>query len=70
MTTLTLARTGVDLGLGTALRNVARFFASIAAAQSAATDFERMNAKTDAQLSAQGLRRSDLSQVVFERHFV
>jgi hypothetical protein len=28
-----------------------------------------MNAKTDAQLAANGLHRTDLGRVVFERHF-
>jgi len=73
MTTLNLTLPVFDFGLIRALRtvgrNIGRFFGSIAAAQQAASDFERINARTDAQLAAGGLRRTDIARVVFERHF-
>ena len=40
------------------------------AAQRAINEFERMNAQTDAQLSAKGMDRADVARVVFEKHFV
>jgi predicted TIM-barrel enzyme len=52
------------------LRDLGRFFTSIAAAQQATVDFERMNNRTDAQLSNEGMHRADVARVVFERHFV
>jgi len=51
------------------LREIGRFFASIAAAQQATVDYERMNNRTDTQLSTEGMRRADVARVVFERHF-
>ena len=69
MTTLTLTRSVTDLGIVRMLTHIGHVFASIAAAQQATAEFERMNARTDAQLAAQGLQRSDVSRVVFERHF-
>lgn len=52
-----------------ALREVSRFFSSIAAAQQATEDYERMNNRTDTQLANEGMRRADVARVVFERHF-
>ena len=69
MTTLALTRTISDFGLFRMIRNIGRILGTIAAAQRATNDFERMNAKTDAQLAANGLHRTDLGRVVFERHF-
>ena len=51
------------------LHEIGRFFASMAAAQQATADYERMNNRTDAQLSNDGMRRADVARVVFERHF-
>ncbi len=73
MTTLNLTRPVFDFGLIRALRaigrNIGRIFGSIAAAQQAANDFRRMNARTDAQLAADGIGRADVARVVFERYF-
>ena len=73
MTTLALTRTVStrtisDFGLFRMIRNIGRILGKIAASQRATNDFERMNAKTDAQLAANGLHRTDLGRVVFERH--
>lgn len=69
MTTLSLARTISDFGLDRMIRNIDRFFDSITAAQRATNDFERINARTDAQLAADGLCRGDVARVVYERYF-
>jgi hypothetical protein len=72
MTTLSLTRPVLDFGLIRPIRmirNIGRIFNSIAAAQRAADDFQRINARTDAQLAADGLRRADVARIVFERHF-
>jgi len=73
MTTLSLTRPHFDFDLIRALRalgqKVGRFFGSIAAAQQAASDYQRMSNRTDAQLGADGLRRADVARVVFERHY-
>lgn len=69
MTTLTLSRTVIDFAPLRALRGIGRLFGSIAAAQRATNDFERMNNRTDAQLAAAGLRREDVARVVLERYF-
>ncbi len=69
MTTLSLTRPVFDFGLIRMIRNIGRIFGSIAAAQRAADDFQRINARTDAQLAADGLRRADVARIVFERHF-
>ncbi len=69
MTTLSLTRPVLDFGLIRMIRNIGRIFGSIAAAQRAADDFQRTNARTDAQLAADGLRRADVARIVFERHF-
>ena len=73
MTTLTLTNPVPDFGLTRALRtfgrNIGRIFGSIAAAQRAADDFQRINARTDAQLAAGGIARADVARIVFERHF-
>ncbi len=70
---LAVTRPVFDFGLIRALRaigrNIGRIFGSIAAAQRAANDFQRMIARTDAQLAADGLRRADVARVVFERYF-
>ena len=73
MTTLSLTRPVLDPGLIPALRtigrNLGRLFGSIAAAQRAADDFQRINARTDAQLAADGISRAEAARIVFERHF-
>ncbi len=61
MTTLSLTRPVLDFGLIRMIRNIGRIFNSIAAAQRAADDFQRLNARTDAQLAADGLRRADVA---------
>ena len=71
--TLTLTRPVPDFGLirmvRTLGRNIGRIFGSIAAGQRAAKDFQRMNARTDTRLAADGIRRADVARAVFERHF-
>jgi hypothetical protein len=69
MTTLSLTRPVFDFALTPMLRNIGRFFGSIAAGQRAADDFRRLNARTDAQLAADSISRADVSRIVFERHF-
>ncbi len=73
MTTLNLTRPVFDFGLVRALRtlgrNIGRILGSIAAGQRAANDFQRMNARTDARLAEDGIRRADVARGVFERHF-
>ncbi len=69
MTTLSLSRPVFDFGLIAMARNIGRIFGSIAAAQRAADDFERINARTDARLAADGIRRAEVARIVFERHF-
>ena len=69
MTTLSLTRPVPDFGLIAMLRNLGRLFGSIAAGQRAANDFRRINARTDAQLAADGIGRADVARIVFERHF-
>ena len=69
MTTLSLTRPDFDFGLIPMARNIGRFFGSIAAAQRAADDFQRINARTDAQLAADSISRADVARIVFERHF-
>lgn len=69
MSALTETLSHVDFGLGRFLSNIGRAFGSIAAAQRATADYEQMNNRTDAELAAKGLHRSDVSREVFERHF-
>ena len=73
MTTLNLTRPVLDFGLVLTLRtigrNIGRIFGSITAAQRAADDFQRINARTDAQLAADGISRADVARIVFEQHF-
>ena len=73
MTTLSLTRPILDFGLIRTLRalgrNIARFFGSIAAAQQAANDYHRISNRTDAQLAADGIARTDIARVIFERHY-
>jgi hypothetical protein len=73
MTTLSLTRPVFDFALTRTLRtiarNIGRIFGSIAAGQRAADDFQRLNARTDAQLAADSISRADVSRIVFERHF-
>ena len=69
MTTLSLTRPVLDFGLIRMVRNIGRSFGSIAAAQQAADDFQRINARTDAQLAADSISRADVARIVFERHF-
>jgi len=69
MTTLSLTHPAIHFTLTPMLRNIGRIFGSIAAAQRAADDFRRLNTRTDARLAADGIRRTDVARVVFERHF-
>jgi hypothetical protein len=73
MTTLNLTRPVFDLDLIRSLRalgrNIGRFFGSIAAAQQAASDYQRMSNRTDAQLAADGIGRADIARLVFERNY-
>jgi len=69
MTALAIARTGFDLGFLRPLSRIADLFVSIAAAQQATNYFERMNNRTDAQLSANGMHRADRPRVIYNRHF-
>jgi hypothetical protein len=69
MSVLTETLSHVDLGIGRLLTNIGRVFGSIAAAQDAAAEYERMNNRTDAELAAKGLHRSDVSRAIFELHF-
>jgi hypothetical protein len=69
MTTLSLTRPVFEFGLTRMLRNLGRIFGSIAAGQRAADDFQRINARTDARLAADGIARADVARIVFERHF-
>ena len=73
MTTQSLTRPVLDFSLIRALQtighNIGGFFGSIAAAQRAADDFQRINARTDARLAADGIARTDVARIVFERHF-
>ncbi len=69
MTTLSLTRPVFDFALTPMLRNIGRIFGSIAAGQRAADDFQRLNARTDAQLAAGSISRADVARIVFERHF-
>jgi hypothetical protein len=56
-------------GLLRLLGEIGRMFASIAAAQQAAADYEQLSNHTDAQLANEGLSREDVARVVYERHF-
>ena len=69
MTTLSLTRPVFEFRLTRMLRNLGRIFGSIAAGQRAADDFQRINARTDARLAADGIARADVARIVFERHF-
>ena len=69
MTTLSLTRPALDFGLIRMVGNIGRVFGSIAAAQRAADEFERINAGTDARLAADGIARAEVARIVFERHF-
>jgi isopentenyl diphosphate isomerase/L-lactate dehydrogenase-like FMN-dependent dehydrogenase len=69
MTNLSITRPVPGFGLIRMVRNIGRIFGSIAAAQRAADDFQWMNARTDAQLAAAGIRRADVARVVFKRYF-
>ncbi len=73
MTTQSLTRPVLDFSPIRALRSIGRdigrFFGSIAAAQRAADDFQRINARTDAQLAADCISRTDVARIIFERHF-
>ena len=66
---LAATRPVFGVGLIQMARNIGRIFGSIAAAQRAADDFQRMNARTDAQLAADSISRADVARIVFERHF-
>lgn len=69
MTTHIMTRPAIDIGLTKIAHHIARVFDSIAAAQKATNEFERMNSRTDDQLAAMGLARTDVSRIVFEKHF-
>jgi hypothetical protein len=73
MTTLSLTRPVFGSGLIPMLRNIGqnlgRIFGAIAAGQRAADDFQRINARTDAQLAADSISRADVARIIFERHF-
>ncbi|MHA1108719.1 MAG: hypothetical protein ACTSQV_06345 [Alphaproteobacteria bacterium] len=73
MTVLTLTHPVLGFGLIPMVRtigqNLGRIVGSIAAAQRAADDFRRINARTDAQLAADSISRADVARIVFERHF-
>jgi hypothetical protein len=69
MTTLNLTHSILDFSLSRVIGNIGRILDSIVAAHRATNDFERMNARTDAQLAASGYQRADLGRVVFERYF-
>ena len=69
MTTLALTHGILDNGIFRTLADIGRLFGSIAAAQRATADFERMSRQTDAQLAAKGLERAEIARVVFNRHF-
>ena len=57
------------VALTPAVRNIDRVVGSMAAGQRAADDFQRINARTDAQLAADSISRADVARIVFERHF-
>ena len=69
MTTQILTRPIFDLGLSQIAHKIARVFGSIAAAQQAANEFERMNNRTDAQLATHGMARADVARMIFEKHY-
>ena len=73
MTTLSLTRPVPDLGLVATLRtigrNIGHIFRSIAAGQRAASDYRRLNSRTEAQLAAESISRAEIARIVFERHF-
>ena len=62
-----------DLGLVATLRtigrNIGRVAGSMAAGQRAASDYRRLNSRTDAQTAADSISRADVARIVFERHF-
>ena len=47
------------------LSRIGAIFTRVAAAQSRATEVERLNAKTDAELARMGVRREDSARYVF-----
>jgi len=51
------------------INEIGRMFASIAAAQRAASDYDELSSHTDAQLANEGMSRADVARVVYERHF-
>jgi hypothetical protein len=51
------------------LRSMAAAFGRVETAFRASAEFERLNALTDAQLRARGLRRDDLAETVFAKHY-
>ena len=53
--------------IGRVINSVARFFASLAAAQQAARRYEYLAHLSDAELSARGLKREDIPFYVAER---
>ncbi len=69
MTTLNLTRPIFGFNLIQDLKNLGNIFGGFTTAQSAANDYERLSARSDAQLAADGLSRADIARAVFERHF-
>jgi hypothetical protein len=69
MATQTLTRPNFGFGIVRTLGNIGQLFVSIAAAQQAAADYERMSNRTDAELASKGLRREGISRVVYEHYF-
>lgn len=55
--------------LGRFLNGVGNFFAAVGNARARTAEFERLNAKTDAQLAAMGLKREDIPRHVFRDLF-
>lgn len=58
-------RTATATRNGGLLARIGRIFTRIGEAQSRATEVERLNAKTDADLARMGLKREDIARHVF-----
>jgi len=59
------ARGSFFTAIGTFLSKFGRGYSALLAAQSRADEFERLNAKTDAELEKMGLTREGLARHVF-----
>ena len=68
MTVQTLSRPFLRLTSGRLFANLERAFASLAAAQRAAHEYERLSGRSDASLAADGLTRAHIARVVFEHY--